>query len=384
MVGAATGNDLCPAYCPVGSKSDATLRQFACIVVCGPVVFVFSIAVAKTDDRRARYSRDLASFSAFVFWWNGVSAGRVPILRWIGCGCLLAILAMAKGPQPAGFFVLGVLAYLIIGRRWQDLPGWLLCATLPIAATVAWGAAIYQPGDQTAWLAYARLYHVPPSFYGYIATNSHSIVSLIVELLPATLVLPFVPWPWRRDRSASCASPIVAPLLLYSGVCTAVLVLWPGFNGRYAMPIAPGLAVLAGIGWDALEKSKYSAFRQIAVTLLCTFIVYQFILVAIIMPLFAERFGHSRRDGQALTQAIRGAPAPAYCFSIDTNQLFYVREPLQCLDLTGQKSLTPPSWLLISRSAVAAFAELRPDLDVRVVVETKSGPQLTATRVEKK
>ena len=142
--------------------------------------------------------------------------------------------------------------------------------------------------------------------------------------------------------------------------------------------------MLAGIGWDALEKSKYSAFRQIAVTLLCTFIVYQFILVAIIMPLFAERFGHSRRDGQALTQAIRGGSAPAYCFSIDTNQLFYVREPLQCLDLTGQKSLTPPSWLLIPHSAVAAVRELRPDLDVQVVVETKSGPQLTATRVEKK
>ena len=53
------------------------------------------------------------SFGAFVLWWEGETSGRVTILRWFGCGLLLAALAMAKGPQPTAFFALGVSAYLV-------------------------------------------------------------------------------------------------------------------------------------------------------------------------------------------------------------------------------------------------------------------------------
>jgi 4-amino-4-deoxy-L-arabinose transferase-like glycosyltransferase len=73
----------------------------------------------------------LLSFAAFLVWWNGIAAGGVSILRWIVCGLLLAALVMAKGPQPAGFFALGTAAYLMVERRWRDLPGWLLCMNRP-------------------------------------------------------------------------------------------------------------------------------------------------------------------------------------------------------------------------------------------------------------
>jgi hypothetical protein len=79
-----------------------------------------------------------------------------------------------------------------------------------------------------------------------------------------------------------------------------------------------------------------------------------------------------------------GDPAPAYSFGLDTNQLFYVRKPLRCLDEAGQKSVGAPAWLLIPRSTVTAFARLRPDLDLRVAVETTSGPQLAAVHVDKR
>ena len=75
---------------------------------------------------------------------------------------------MAKGPQPAAFFALGVSAYLLIGRRWRELPGFVLCMIIPAAATIAWGAAIYQPGDEGIWLAYTRLLD-RPTFFNYIA-----------------------------------------------------------------------------------------------------------------------------------------------------------------------------------------------------------------------
>jgi 4-amino-4-deoxy-L-arabinose transferase-like glycosyltransferase len=166
------------------------------------------------------------AFAAFIFWWNGIASGRLTISRWIGCGLLLALLSMAKGPQPTGFFAMGVASFLVIERRWRDLPGLFLCMVFPAAATVAWGAAIYQPGDATTWLAYARLAD-RPSLFDYIARNTHNIVSLFLELVPASLLLPFFPWPWRRNGKTAVIPAIVTPMLLYTFVCTAILVCWP-------------------------------------------------------------------------------------------------------------------------------------------------------------
>jgi hypothetical protein len=173
-------------------------------------------------------------------------------------------------------------------------------------------------------------------------------------------------------------------MVLYTGVCTLVLVLWPGFNTRYAMPMAPSLAVLAGIAWDGLAKSRYEIVRRGAGTVLCLLMVYQIVLVVVIMPLFADRFGETRLAGNAIEQAIRAAPAPAYCLRADTNMFFYVQVPLQCLDLRAMAALTPPAWLLMPHPAVADFAKLRPDLDVRIVVDGLTEVQLTATRIDKK
>src|SRR4029077_17848985 len=156
----------------------------------------------------------LLSFAAFLTWWNGIAAGGVSFLRWIVCGLLLAALVMAKGPQPAGFFALGTAAYLMVERRWRDLPGWLLCMIVPLAAAIAWGVAVYQTGVEATWLSYARL--TPPSstLHGYIASNSYSAVSLILQMLPATLILPFVVSARRQDRTG-----LAPALLLYSSVC---------------------------------------------------------------------------------------------------------------------------------------------------------------------
>src|SRR6516225_2727094 len=148
------------------------------------------------------------SFAGLVVWWSGVAAGRLTVLNWIGSGLLLAALAMAKGPQPAAFFGLGVFAYLLIEHRFQDLPGFVLCMIMPAAAVVAWGAAVYRPGDEASWIAYARLNGWPP-FYSYIMRSIHDIGSLYLELLPASLLIPFIPWPWRRIGAAAKIPPVV-------------------------------------------------------------------------------------------------------------------------------------------------------------------------------
>lgn len=87
------------------------------------------------------------SFAAFVVWWEGEAREHVTVGRWLAAGGLLVAVAMAKGPQPLGFFVLGVGGYLVVRRRWAALPGFALCVALPAAATIAWATAVYRAGD---------------------------------------------------------------------------------------------------------------------------------------------------------------------------------------------------------------------------------------------
>jgi hypothetical protein len=195
----------------------------------------------------------------------------------------------------------------------------------------------------------------------------------------------FIPWPWqRRDADPRGVSAIVAPFVLYSGVCTAILVLWPGFTSRYATPIAPSIAVLAGIGWDALDKSRYAVARRVMAVVLFLLVVYQVLLVVVIMPLFADRFCETRIAGEAIGRAIRAAPAPAYGVWLDTDVLFYAKIPLQRLEMTGLGAISPPAWLVIPAPDLALFANLRPDLDASVAVGPLTEKQLTAARIERK
>jgi 4-amino-4-deoxy-L-arabinose transferase-like glycosyltransferase len=323
------------------------------------------------------------SFAAFVVWWEGAVLGKVTLWRWGACGLLLAALSMAKGPQPAAFFALGTAAYLLIERRWRDLPGWFLCLIIPALAFMAWAAAVYQPGDEGTWLSYARLLG-RPAFLDYLRHNTYNIGSLFLELLPASVMALFIPWPWKWHADARPAPAIVAPFVLYSAVCTAILVLWPGFNTRYAMPMAPSLAVLAGIAWDALEKSRYPVMRRVTAIVLALLAVYQVLVVVVVMPLFPDRFGETRLAGEAIGRAVRAAPAPAYCLHLDTNMLFYANIPVRCLDMKRLAALTPPAWLVIPAPYLADLRALRPDFKLNVALGPLTEAQLTATRLEQK
>jgi 4-amino-4-deoxy-L-arabinose transferase-like glycosyltransferase len=323
------------------------------------------------------------SFAALVVWWDGAALGKVTLWRWGSCGLLLAALALVKGPQPAAFFGLGTAAYLLIERRWRDVPGWVLCMIFPAAAFAAWVVAVYHPGYEDTWLGYGRFLY-RPAFLDYLARNSHNIGSLFLELLPASILVPFIPWPWKRHADTRAVPAVVAPFVLYSGVCTAILVLWPGFTSRYAMPMAPSLAVLAGIAWDQLEKTRYAVMRRISATAMSLLAAYQIVLVVVVMPLFADRFGETRLAGEAIGRAIRAAPAPAYGLWLDTDVLFYSKIPLQRLEMNDAAAISPPAWLVIPAENIAEFSRLRPDLKFSVVVGPLTEKQLTATRLEQK
>jgi hypothetical protein len=111
-------------------------------------------------------------------------------------------------------------------------------------------------------------------------------------------------------------------------------------------------------------------------------VVYQVLLVVVIMPLFADRFGETRLAGEAIGRTIRAAPAPAYGVWLDTDVLFYVKIPLQRLEMSGLGAISPPAWLVIPAPDLALFGNLRPDLKANVAIGPLTEKQLTAARIE--
>ena len=139
---------------------------------------------------------------------------------------------------------------------------------------------------------------------------------------------------------------------------------------------------LAGFAWESLEATAWHRLRLFCTGLLRCFIVYQIVLVTVAMPLFADRFGESRREGKAIEAAILTRPAPTYCAGPYTNRLFYVRVPFRCAGFDEIASMTPPLWLIAPSAALPSFAKLRADLETQIVVETKAGVALVDVRAQ--
>ncbi len=319
------------------------------------------------------------SFAALVIWWRGAEA-RVSWWRWLACGMLLATAAMAKGPQPIAYFALGVGGFVVLRRRWGDLPGLALCLLMPAIAVLAWAFAVYRPGDLTAWLSYMRLgQRVEP--VAYIVERFRFSGVLLFDLLPATLLLPFLVRQWRERRMGE-KSTLIEILLCYACTATAALFFWPGANTRYAMPAAPACAVMAGLVIDDLWQRRPFVPRLAAIFLAALF-AYQLALVTVVMPMFSDRFGATRNAGRTIDQAISQAPAPAFNVDgPDTNQLFYVSHPIRRISLRDAASVAPPAWLLATPQRLARIEAQNPDLTVSQLVKTTSGAELVAARIQ--
>jgi len=349
---------------------------FAAIaLLCSPIVLQ-KLAIAEPD-----VIITLLSFSAFVLWWNGAERGRIGTLRWIGCGLLLAILAMAKGPQPVAFFVLGTGGYILARRLWREIRGFCLCLAFPAVATFAWAVVAYHPGAAHVWLAYMRLVGLPGGI-DYIRMQSRFLMVTLAELLPAAILLPFFPCRWLRPGSSQRASSVALALALYGIPTSLILLLWPTSEGRYVMPAVPALALLAGFAWDQAGGSLQRAARGLALAMAAALLLYQFALVAIAMPLYAARFGAGRTAGQQIAATVAANPAPTFCLGLATNQLFYMGWPIRCLDYAELRRVTAPAWLVVTEGELAEFSSLHPGVKTTIKLKTTAGPDLMAVYVE--
>lgn len=320
------------------------------------------------------------SFAAFYVWWGGEERGRVGVGRWIAVALITALLSLAKGPQPAGFFVIGIGVYILWRRRWSELWGIILAGLLPALANIGWGALVYHRGDEYNWLRYMRMNGQDTSG-NYVYERVRFVIQLALEWLPMTLLLPFLARRRWRQSIPLLAQPVVFPLLCYLCTGMALLLVWPGTGSRYAMPLTPAVAVLAAFTVQELWRRRHW-LGYVAPGMLGLLTLYQLLLPSIGVPLLAGDFALSRLTAGYITRAIQADPAPVYCAPpCDPTRLFYVGVPIEALSLRDFEKMKPPAWLLTTRDVLPLYTSRRPDLEAKVVVERPEDPRAIAVKL---
>ena len=363
-------------FCLVRRYSGKGVAFFssACFLFCP--LLLQKLTIAEPDTLITAFS-----FTALVIYWGRGRPGRVAIWRWLICGLFLSLGALAKGPQPVAYFALGVGGFILAGKKWSDLPGLIFCLSMPAAAVLGWAVMVYRPGDLAIWLGYMRIgNHLATG--DFLMERIHFIGHLLLELLPATILVPvlfFRAEPGRANEKRD----LIRLLCWYAGAATVVLFFWTGARPRYAMPAAPAVAVLAGFALDEI-RHRSRLLPRLAVGILAGLVLYQLALVWVIMPLYSDRFGSTRADGQTIDRTVRafsGFPI----FNVDgqdADELFYVTRPIRRIDLTDAALITPPAIVLIEPRVQACLEIQRPDLHFQPLVRLSNGHRLIVMRVD--
>ncbi len=309
-------------------------------------------------------------FACFVLWWNGVERGGVTLARWCAIGVILTAAALCKGPQPIAYFGLGVGAFLLWRRRWSDLIGLAVSGAIAAAGSIAWYWAVYQPGDVAVWLRHSRL-DTPVPFAHQVAAGVRLIGVYAAEILPGLFVIvPLVTAMLRgKDAGETKHHDLMLALVFYSFTCTAVLLAWPGANGRYAMPSIFSIAAAAGLAFERMraERPRMLGWTLGAATALAA---YQIVLGWLVMPAFPDVFGKSRATGRLITTMVAAQPAPLYVQAdmSDRNPLVYVPGPIRGVEPSELLTLNGPAWVVLMPELLTPLRATRDELDIVVDV----------------
>jgi 4-amino-4-deoxy-L-arabinose transferase-like glycosyltransferase len=258
-----------------------------------------------------------ACCAAFVLWWARVERDRLSTLSWLGCGALLSVAVLSKGPIPLGFLAAGVLGFTVANRRWRDLSGLAVALGLPALVLGVWALAVFQPGDAHTWFREMRLNARPGDVVDYVVAKG-SLSRRVVALMPSALVVAPVLVPAVRRRWGLPRELAVA-LLGYAGFAGAV-VLWPIAQPRHVIPAAPALAVLAGLAAAQLWRRGRTPDR-VLLGLATLWAAHLFLSASILRPLSREAalltaagpprqedYSASRRGGAELSRMLATAP----------------------------------------------------------------------------
>jgi hypothetical protein len=116
------------------------------------------------------------------------------------------------------------------------------------------GAGGVVTGDIAYWVIHSRI--LTTTGLNWVHDHLDFIKSIALETLPAAILLgPAVAIVARRWRASE--PDLMLAAVLYSVICTLVLVCWPGgVAARYAMPATMTLAVVCGLMFERWRTSR--------------------------------------------------------------------------------------------------------------------------------
>jgi hypothetical protein len=176
----------------------------------------------------------------------------------------------------------------------------------------------------------------------------------------------------RRWRSSE--PDLMLAALLYSFLCTFVLVCWPGgVAARYAMPMTMTLAVVCGLVFELWRASQP---RVIASALFVCCLIFGGLLIRgwIVMPYWPHLFQASQIAGRAVTAYLQQRPGPLYVMgeSAEYNMLAYVRAPVRQVALDELARLDTVATAVLLPEELKALSRQNPKLQFVVGQELNS------------
>jgi len=344
---------------PVASPAAALFGAFS-FLACPVVIRYYVTSVADLPLA-------VLLFGTFLIWWNAFVRERLSVGRWIGIGCLLAIAALMKGPQPVAYFMMGIFAFVVLTSTWWQIPGLVLAGVLAAAPTALWYAHVFVPGDQGEMLRYSRLSSQGVAWPRPLANAVEFFVaSLPAALLAAALLLT----PAFAVRRTVPRNYILA-LSCYALACTSVILFWPAdVNPRYVLPMVPPLCVLAGIAYDALLE-RWPALVAGAISIVVGLLGYAVIHSATDV-LFRPAYIRSKIDAGKITDLVHNAPAPVYRtnWTSGMNELPYTPFRVTTIRPEEMRTIPKPAWVVVpTEDAQAIIAQgdgrLTPRLELK-------------------
>jgi 4-amino-4-deoxy-L-arabinose transferase-like glycosyltransferase len=315
-------------------------------------------------------------FAAFCLWWDGYAKGTPGFCRWLAIGLALAFAGLFKGPQPLGYFALGIGVYVLATRSWRQLPGLLFAGILSALPLAAWYAAVYTPGDEQSWGTFMRVH--PAALF---SAPPEALLRTAIDVLPAALLgggFLVV----RCFGGARTTPPGFVPALAcYAFIAAAFVLFWPGGSTpRYYFPLVPALAVFGGLGYDRLSARRPDLVAPV-VLLSAGLLVYAAIY-SLASPFLPMRYRAAQIDGARIAALVRAAPGAIYrSGDVALNVLPYVPGRIVNVSSDAMGAIAGPAWLVVPSDQADALAAQRPD-KVRAVAPVGDAGQWRLVRVE--
>lgn len=313
-------------------------------------------------------------FAAFVVFWRGYVQGPLGVGRWAAIAAILSAAGFIKGPQPLAYFFLGIAAFLALRGRWRELFSLAGAGVVVAAAIGVWYVIVYQPGDWLVWASHGRVVALP--FVEWLYRSARFCIVIAIELVPGLLLFAPLAWSVLRRAAPTEVDDLVVALVCYAALCTSVLVLWPGANGRYAMPAAFAVAVGAALAFDRFGDRR-RILNNIAVAIAIALVGYRLILNWIVMPVAPSLFRGTAIYGDQVARL--AAPTGKLFVSeqaVDLNVLVYVPVTVRVTSHDAMLRLPRPFWAMVNSDELAALQRAFPR-----VTERLNGPPGSSWKV---